>query len=50
LLLGLTGGQKPGFFARILRQDPQQRQKPGFFSLVSLVWMRNSPYLLLSDD
>jgi len=33
LLLGLTGGQKPGFFARILRQDPQQRQKPGFFGL-----------------
>jgi hypothetical protein len=33
-----------GFLARMLRDSPQQRQKPGFFSLVSLVLMRKSPY------
>ena len=38
------GWSETGFLARILRQGPQQRQKPGFFSLVSLVLMGKSPY------
>ena len=38
------GWSETGFLARILGESPQQRQKPGFFSLVSLVLMRKSPY------
>ena len=46
--LGFTGGQKygwseTGFLARILGYSSQQRQKPGFFGLVSLVLMGKSP-------
>jgi hypothetical protein len=27
-----TGGQKPGFFSKILDCSPQIRKKPGFFA------------------
>ncbi len=37
------GWPETGFLARILGDSPHQRQKPGFFSLVSLVLMRKSP-------
>jgi hypothetical protein len=37
------GWSETGFLARILGDSPQQRQKPGFFGVVSLVLMRKSP-------
>jgi hypothetical protein len=38
------GWSETGFLPEKTRDSPQQRQKPGFFSLVSLVLMRKSPY------
>lgn len=38
------GWSETRFLARIRGDSPQQRQKPGFFSLVSLVLMPKSPY------